>query len=176
MSKHVAFQPGVRYLQTCDVLKRFGICRFTLQRWYTDERVGFPKPIRPGARRRNYYSETEILRWEMTQAGLDPDGVSHIGGYKAVSKLITDYDEFVQGMIKRRQSLKFSLMEVDARSGMHEGYTTKLENYERENGRGMGPEIMPLWLGGLKLGIILVELPRTTRNFRDKARPPITGE
>jgi len=58
---------------------------------------------------------------------------------------------------------------------MQEGYTTKLENYQRFYGRGVGPESLPLWLGGLRLAIVLVELPRAPRNFRDKTRPGIAS-
>lgn len=64
---------------------------------------------------------------------------------------------------KRRTELNITSIELDARSGMQEGYASKLENYGRPQGRGMGPETFPLWLGGLKCGIILVDLPRAER-------------
>jgi hypothetical protein len=53
---------------------------------------------------------------------------------------------------------------------MQEGYTSKLENFGRPQGRGMGPEVFPLWLGGLRVGVILVDLPRAPRK---RAQPSV---
>lgn len=162
---------GPRYLSTEDVLTRFGISRFTLRRWHEGEKVGFPKPTI--INRRHYYREAEVIRWELRQQGLDPDGISEVNGLKAASDVITDYDSLVIAMRNRREALKLTTLEVDAKSGMQEGYASKLENYQRSFGRGVGPDTLPLWLGALRLGIILVELPRATRNFQSLAKAPI---
>ncbi|AYM62928.1 helix-turn-helix domain-containing protein [Agrobacterium fabrum] len=160
-----------RMLQTADVCRRYGIPRMTLYRWCASEEEAFPKPIKIG--RRNYYDETEILKWELRRAGLNPDLPESIKGYEVVSSLITDYDELVKALRKQRERQKMTVMEVDARSGMQEGYTSKLENYRKVNGRGMGPETFPLWLGALRVAVVLIELPKTTRNFKAKATPAI---
>lgn len=160
-----------RKLQTEDVCRRYGISRFTLLNWHRDETIGFPKPITIG--RRHYFDETEILKWELRRAGLNPDLPESIKGYEVVSGLITDYDELVKALVAQRARQKMTVLEVDAKSGMQEGYTSKLENYRRPQGRGMGPETFPLWLGALRLAVVLVELPRATRNFKDKAAAPI---
>lgn len=153
-----------RRLSTEAVCERFGISRYTLRRWHEDERVGFPRPI--FINRRHYYSEADIFRWEMKQAGLDPDVPMTLGGLKTVSGVISDYSEFVDAMVRRRYVLKMSSLEADAITGMQEGYTNKLENWERPYGRGMGPDTFPLWLGGLRVGLVLVELPRRPRSFK----------
>ncbi len=36
-------------------------------------------------------------------------------------------------------------------------------------GRGMGPETFPLWLGGVRVGIVLVDLPRRPRKKQTDA-------
>lgn len=159
-----------RMLQTTDVCQRYGIPRMTLYRWCASEEA-FPKPIKIG--RRNYYDETEILKWELRRAGLNPDLPESVRGYEVVSSLITDYDELVKALRKQRERQKMTVLEVDARSGMQEGYTSKLENYRKANGRGMGPETFPLWLGALRVAVVLIELPRTTRNFKAKATAAI---
>jgi predicted DNA-binding transcriptional regulator AlpA len=170
LSNHVK-PPEGRRLSTGDILARYGISRFTLRRWTA--RNSFPKPT--FINRRHYYKEADVIRWEMMKDGLDPDDISTVNGLKAASGVIVDYGEFVDAMVSHRAKIQLTTIEVDARSGMQEGYTNKLENWERAYGRGMGPEVFPLWLGGLRLGIVLVELPKTTRNFRALSRPANDG-
>ena len=62
--------------------------------------------------------------------------------------------------------MKLTTMELDARCGMQEAYTSKLMNRGRTQRRGLGREIFPLWLGGLSLGIMIVKLPHTPRNLK----------
>lgn len=162
-----------RHLSSAEVQARYGISRFTLRRWVEDKSIGFPKPM--FVNRRHYYFEEQVLRWEMIRDGIDPDEITTVNGLQAASGVIVDYAEFVDAMVKHRSKMKLSVMELDARSGMQEGYTSKLENWERPQGRGMGPEMFPLWLGGLRLGIVLVELPKTTRDFRSLSRPAKDG-
>lgn len=156
-------QSSGRWLSSEQLCQRFGVSRFTLRRWWSEDGSDFPKPIFKN--RRHYYSEIEIFRWEMKQAGLDPDAPRSLNGLPAVSGVITDYEEFVQAMAQQRSAMKLSLIELDALSGMQEGYASKLEGYGRPYGRGMGPETFPLWLGALRVGIVLVALPRRPRSF-----------
>lgn len=74
-------------------------------------------------------------------------------------------------MVARRKELDVSCLEVDMLAGMQDSYTNKLENWPKPTGRGMGPEIFPLWLGGLRLGIVLVDLPR--RPKKGKMAPEV---
>lgn len=174
ISKPSRVPAGSRFLTASDVMQRFQISRFTLRNWLKNEDLGFPKPV--SIERRRYFREIDVFKWELRQEGVDPDAISEVNGLRAASGLITDYETFVAAMAKRRQDLKLSVLELDARSGLQEGYTSKLENYHRDYGRGVGPDTMPLWLGGLKLGIVLVELPKATRNFKDLARPAIGSD
>ncbi|RVG92104.1 DNA-binding protein [Sinorhizobium meliloti] len=163
---------GFRYLSTQDVMQRFGISRFTLRRWHEDEKVGFPKPV--FINRRHYYRESDVFSWELKREGIDPDVPDFVHGAEVVSGVISDYGELVDALKKHRESLKMTVMELDARSGMQEGYTTKLENWARPGyGRGAGPDTLPLWLGGLRLGIVLVSLPRAPRHFQQRAKPSV---
>lgn len=158
-----SFPPGQK-LSTDAVLQRFGISRWTLHRWHKDEELGFPKPI--FINRRHYFDAGEILRWEMKQAGIDPDGDIRLQGMVPVSQTITDYDELVSALTKRRSALKMTCEELDAVTGLQEGYVNKLENYHRPNGRGAGKDSLFLWTGGLRVGIILVDLPRRPRSLK----------
>jgi len=165
--KHDKLPRDNRFLLTEDVCARFGISRFTLRRWADDEALGFPKPTL--IKRRHFYREIEIFRWEMKQAGYDPDMPPTLSGLAPVSGVITDYEQFVEAMTKRRQALGISCNELDALSGMQEAYANKLENHDRPGyGRGIGKEIFPLWIGGLRVGIVLVDLPRRPRRLKSQ--------
>ncbi len=157
-----------RRLSTEEICHRFGISRFTLRRWHESAEVGFPRPI--FVNRRHYYSENEIFRWELLQQGIDPDAPPSIAGYKVISKPISDYEDLVKALRKQRERLKMTVMEVDDVTGMQEGYTNKLENWGRDFGRGAGPEILPLWLGGLRVALVLVELPRRPNNLKRRGK------
>ncbi|WP_105437677.1 AlpA family transcriptional regulator [Neorhizobium sp. T25_13] len=160
-------KPNNRKLSTADVCQRYGISRHTLRRWSQHPEIAFPKPI--WINRIHFFDEAEILKWELRRAGLNPDVPESIEGFPVVSGFITDYDQFVNAMIAQRARRKMTMIELDARSGMQEGYTSKLENYQRHYGRGVGPDTLPLWLGGLRVALVLVELPRATRNFKQLA-------
>lgn len=152
-------QRNEKYLDIADVCERYGIGRTTLYRWMKEP--SFPASVT--IRKRRYFSDLALARWEAERGGEDPDMPSRLHGLKPVSGVINDYQDFVDAMIKRRSEIGISSMELDARSGMQEGYVSKLENFGRPQGRGMGPEVFPLWLGGLKVGVVLVELPRRPR-------------
>jgi predicted DNA-binding transcriptional regulator AlpA len=155
-----------RHLDSARVLERFGITKRTLCRWMADEALAFPKAI--VIRRRNYFRESEIVVWEKMHGRANPENVDQVDGCAVVSGVITRYADFVQAMVERRASLKISGNELEAISGMLEGYVTKLENFHRNYGRGVGPETLPLWLGGLRVGIVLVDLPRRTYRPRER--------
>lgn len=143
-----------------DVCERYGVSRMTVNRWRRNER-GFPVAVEISGR--PYFSEYDLDKWEASRGGPDPDLDCRFHGLQPVSGVITDYQQFIDAMVKRRADLNMSSMELDAQSGMQEGYASKLENYGRPQGRGMGPETFPLWLGGVRVGIVLVDLPRRPR-------------
>lgn len=155
-----------KYLSSDQVCERYCISRRTLGNWLKNDKA-FPVPLT--INKRHYFSDYDLAKWEATRGGLDPDLEGRLIGLKPVSGVITDYQQLVDALIKRREELKVSSIELDARSGMQEGYTSKLENFGRPQGRGMGPEIFPLWLGGLKCGVVLVDLPRRPRKARAEA-------
>ncbi|MGO1160427.1 helix-turn-helix transcriptional regulator [Brucella sp. C7-11G] len=149
-----------KYLTIGDICERYGVSRATVYNWKKKE-PGFPDPVTISGRL--YFSEYALDKWDAARGGVDPDVDGRILGLKPVSGVITDYQQFTDAMVKRRTDLNMSSMELDAQSGMQEGYASKLENYGRPQGRGMGPETFPLWLGGVRVGIVLVDLPRRPR-------------
>lgn len=154
-----------KYLSRSDVCERYGISRWTLTNWIKRDKT-FPVPLPLNGR--DYFSDYDLSKWEAARGGNDPDLEGKMIGLKPVSGVITDYQQLVDALVKRRDDIGLSSIELDARSGMQEGYASKLENYGRPQGRGVGPEIFPLWLGGLRVGVVLVDLPRRPR----KARQP----
>lgn len=160
-------KPAERHLDSAQVMARFGISKPTLYRWKNDPEIEFPKPIR--IRRRYYFSEADIAAWEAQRGRLDIPEPETVDGCAVVSGVIQDYGDFVAAMRARRVDLGLSCLEVDLRAGMQESYANKLENWPKRYGRGMGPELFPLWLGGLRVGIVLVDLPRRPRTTRKAA-------
>ncbi|MBY3162102.1 helix-turn-helix domain-containing protein [Rhizobium laguerreae] len=161
-----AVAKSTKYLLIEDLCDRFSVGRSTIYRWIREDK-NFPDPIVINGRR--YFSEHDVMRWEVGKGGPDPDLEGRVQGLKPVSGVITEYDQLVEALRTRRTQIGMSSIELDARSGMQEGYTSKLENFGRPQGRGMGPEVFPLWLGGLKVGIILVDLPRRPRKGKREA-------
>lgn len=149
-----------KYLSIGDICERYGVTRRTVHNWRKLDK-SFPEPIEISGR--SYFSEYALDKWDAARGGVDPDLDGRIHGLQPVSGVITDYQQFIDAMVKRRADLSMSSMELDAQSGMQEGYASKLENYGRPQGRGMGPETFPLWLGGVRVGIVLVDLPRRPR-------------
>lgn len=151
------------YISAKEVLARYGISRATLDRWIKGR--GFPAPRHIVGKR--HFALSEVDQWDFEQSGHAVEvGTEKALGYDVVSGVIQNYDELVDALIARRDALKLSCIELDARSGMQEGYTNKLENWRQSYGRGMGPEVFPLWLGALKVGIVLVDLPRKQRKAK----------
>ncbi|MGN7770764.1 hypothetical protein [Phyllobacterium sp. 22552] len=70
--------------------------------------------------------------------------------------LIREYPDLVKTLIQRRHELGMSSMELDARAGWQEGYTSKLENWEKDYGRSIGKMLLPVWLEALDISMILV--------------------
>lgn len=153
-------QKNEKYLSIGDVGVRYGVSRRTVHNWIKKDR-DFPAAVLISSRK--YFSEYDLEKWEAGRGGRDPDLDGRFVGLKPVSRVITDYQGFVDAMIQRRADLSISSIELDALSGMQEGYASKLENFGRPQGRGMGPDVFPLWLGGLRVGIVLVDLPRRPR-------------
>lgn len=148
------------YISVGEVLDRYQISLRTLDRWIAGR--GFPAP-RKIVGKRHFLLES-VDAWDCEQSGHQPATEADTAlGLPVASGVIHDYDEFVRAMTERRKQLELSCIEVDARSGMQEGYANKLENWQKDYGRGMGPDTFPLWLGGLRCGIVLVDLPRRPR-------------
>lgn len=147
-----------RHLDSAQIMARFGITRQTLYRWMSDADMGLPKPFR--IRNRYYFQESAIEAWELARGKACVAEPETVCGFPVASNVIRTYPEFVAAMTLRRKELGITCMEVDLMAGMQESYTSKLENWPKPHGRGMGPEIFPLWLGGLKCGVVLVDLPR----------------
>jgi len=73
------------------------------------------------------------------------------------ARIVGDYDTLIEVMRERRKTLGITCIELDAKAGFPEGYTSKLENYTRAGpGRSFGPVSMPLWLGALGLKMVIV--------------------
>lgn len=150
--------PGDRHLDSAQVMARYGISKPTLYRWMKDADLSFPRPTK--INRRYYFREADLHAWEMQQGRIDADEPETVNGNAVVSEVIQTYQDFVAAMVARRKDLKLACHEVDLKAGMQEGYANKLENPFARYGRGVGPDTLPLWLGGLRVGIVLVDLPR----------------
>lgn len=146
-------------LKSTDVMDRYSISERTLARWCA--RNDFPAAIR--INRKRYFKKSELDAWDELQAGRSLEQPETALGLSICSQVIQTYEEFVEAMKARRSDLKMSSMETEAKSGLQEGYIPKLENPGKKYGRGVGPDTLPLWLGGLRCGIILVDLPRRPR-------------
>jgi hypothetical protein len=75
-------------------------------------------------------------------------------------QLIRQYPDLIKTLKERRLELGMSAMELDARAGWQEGYTSKVENWAKPYGRGIGPVSLPLWLEALDMSMILVRHDR----------------
>jgi len=158
--KHLASTANAEiYLSADDVMARFDISRTTLWRWVKDR--GFPAARTIGGKR--YFRRADVNEWDEAQCGKPLDDPETALGLPIVSGVIQTYEDFVAAMKARRNDIKLSNMEAEAKSGLQEGYITKLENPNKKYGRGVGPDTMPLWLGGLRVGIVLVDMPRRPR-------------
>lgn len=161
-------KPAERHLDSPQVRARFGISKPTLYRWMNDPEIGFPKPVR--IKKRYYFPESVIEAWEAARSNVQRQQPETVAGLPVVSGVIRSYEDFVEAMKARRKELDVSCLEVDLVSGMHDGYANKLENWRKPYGRGMGAEIFPLWLGGLRVGVVLVDLPRRPHAQRNGKR------
>jgi len=147
------------YLTADEVMGRFDIGRSTLYRWIRD--LEFPGPRR--IRGKRYFRVVDVNAWDEVQSGKPVDDPETALGFPIVSPVIQTYDDLVSAMRARRESMGMTVIELEAKSGLQDGYTSKLENPGARWGRGVGPDTLPLWLGGLRVGIVLVDLPRRPR-------------
>lgn len=73
-------------------------------------------------------------------------------------RVIREYSDMVDALVERRHEIGMSAVSLDARAGWQEGYTSKIENWQKPYGRGIGPVSLPLWLESLGLAMILVKV------------------
>jgi hypothetical protein len=73
-------------------------------------------------------------------------------------RVVREYKDLVGALVERRHEIGMSAVSLDARAGWQEGYTSKIENWDKPYGRGIGPVSLPLWLESLGLGLIIVKL------------------
>ena len=156
------------HLDSVAVAERYKISRRSIANWMKNERMGFPKPFLR-INRRFYWKLSDLLEWERARGADHSTKPETALGLPVVSDVIQDYSDFVKAMARRRTDIKLSCLESDAIGGMQEGYTNKLENWRQSYGRGMGPEVFPLWLGSMRVGIVLVDLPRRPRQSKRMA-------
>lgn len=157
------------YLDLGDVLERYRVSEWTVRRWMRDERKGFPKPFY--INRKPYFRLDALEAWDLRQQPEAQAKGPEALGMPIVSGVIQTYEEFVEAMRNRRNALDLPANEADALGGMEEGYTSKLENHGKDYGRGMGVDTFPRWLGGMRVGIVLVALPR--RPYVKRKRSPV---
>lgn len=152
------------HMDITEVAERYGKSIRTIERWLADEKLGFPKPLVINKRR--LFKASELQQFDAVAAGRDLSEPDKALGFPIVSGVIQTYDDFVQAMRQRRVDIALSTSEAEAKSGLQEGYIPKLENPGKKYGRGVGPDTLPLWLGGLRVGIVLVDLPRRPRKSK----------
>ena len=73
-------------------------------------------------------------------------------------RIIREYADLVDALVERRHEVGMSAVALDARAGWQEGYTSKIENWQKPYGRGIGPVSLPLWLESLGMAIVLVKV------------------
>ena len=87
--------------------------------------------------------------------------------------ICSNMDELTAALRSRRLALGLSQMEVDARTGLPEGYQGKLEasltNPEAKNARAIGRMSLPLVLGAL--GVEIVVVPKGSTKVRTPMAP-----
>lgn len=73
--------------------------------------------------------------------------------------MITDYRALIDALRARRVALGLSIRATEDKAGFSEGHLSHLEGYRGAggNGRAFGPVSMPLWLGALDVGLVLVD-------------------
>lgn len=69
---------------------------------------------------------------------------------------VTTYRQLMDALKRRRLQLGMTQMEADDVAGLQDGYTGKLEVWDRDNGRRLGPVSLDLLLSAYHLGIQLV--------------------
>ena len=87
--------------------------------------------------------------------------------------LIADYAGLVACLVARREALHWTQLELDAKAGWTDTYTSKLESaVSGPQGRRAGNEILRLWLQalGLRLQVVEVARPRTGRMMGPRFR------
>lgn len=72
-----------------------------------------------------------------------------------------DYGALMAALVARRNELGYTQMDLDARAGLQEGHSSKLENWQSGRyGRGLGALTLPLVLEALDVALVIVEAPK----------------
>lgn len=74
--------------------------------------------------------------------------------------------ELVRALKRRRQQLGLSCEAVDEIAGLSDRYMNKLENFQSNNGRGLGLTSLELVLEALNARLVFVPRARPTRKRR----------
>jgi hypothetical protein len=72
------------------------------------------------------------------------------------ASIASDYHGLVAAIVQRRKSLGWSQAECDHRTGLADGYQSKVEQPSRQWGRILGPDSLPCVLQALGLRLIVV--------------------
>lgn len=91
-----------------------------------------------------------------------------------------DYASLMAALKARRVALGFTQLDVDERAGLQDGYTGKLEAWDKDSGWRLGPVSLPLLLGALEVQLALAVLrepvPRSVPDPRQLILPLVGGE
>lgn len=75
-------------------------------------------------------------------------------------KILRSYDDLILALQDKRVEMGMTCMELEERSGLHNGYISKLENCFSHNRAGsarfIGPVSLTLWLQALEVGLEIV--------------------
>lgn len=152
------------YHSAAEVRRRFQIGTTTLHRWLKDASINFPRPLMFNGRR--YFSIPAIDEWQKAVAAQKIKS----GPAQQIEPLtdpIFYYEDLIAALRKRRIDLGMSHMALENASGLQGGYASKLEAPGKSTyARGLGRVSMPLLLGALGCGIVLVDTARAQKQQR----------
>jgi hypothetical protein len=75
----------------------------------------------------------------------------------AFTRPVKSYRGLIEAFVARRKDLGLPQLEVDYRAGLPDGYTGKIEKYDKTYGRKIGPLSLDCMLGALGLELVVIE-------------------